>query len=257
MDPNCKKIPNIITVLHEASTMNLLAGKLERAQEIALQAINRYYPKKFIQHSNEPNLCNVKDISWLRVAINNELTDQKSNLESLKNEIIYSEDCLYFFSDDLIGQLIIAEVQKIQGKENYKLILKKLFSLLSNYLSNKVKGNNFTEHEKLTCNVIKGLACKICLRIALMQVGNKDFCSIEKMYKRALLCNKGDIETLLHFCKFLITNGKKREASKLWHTFYNEENLISPDHAQSLSLRYFLRSYTSMRDLEKIQRELE
>lgn len=251
------QIPNWLTVFHDASIANLLAGNLVEAEKIALKAVNQYLPEEYPSNFKESSSLLDKDVNWLQKTIEEELLEIDIVSKKVKNDITYSENLIYFLPENVIALLILSEVQRIQDAEEYTTTLKQLFSCFSNYLAKVIKKEDLNEREKQILCIVKALASKTCLRIANVQIQHGNTTNTEKMFKRSLSCNKGDKDVLHDYCKFLIGSGKKREASKLWCTFCSEAPAIALDSVQSLSLRYFLSSKVTNGDLEKLQKELQ
>ena len=253
------EIPGKITILHEASITNLLAGDLSKAEEFAYKAIDLYYPEEFplILKQNQSLLD--KDVDWLKRIIEIELLECDVIVEERSNEYKYSEDMLFFLPENVIALIIMSEIQKIQNSDEYVGTLKKIFHCFSAILSKlTTKTKNLIESEKIILILIKALTSKICLSITEVLILKTDNLNVDKMFKRGISCNKGDKDVLYTYCKYLIKVGNKKEAAKLWQTFRNEKSIISSlESLQSLSLRYILTSKVSTLELEELERELQ
>ncbi|KAK6620685.1 hypothetical protein RUM43_010980 [Polyplax serrata] len=251
------KIPNILTVFHDASLTNMLAGNLLRAENMALKANNQYTPHDFLENSKEEATLLEKDVDWLRKTIEEELLESDIIINVKKNDRMYNEHSIYFLSENVIAQLILAEIQKIQQSEEYTMTLKKIFSCFSCYFGGLTRKEFLTDEEKQIAQLIKALGSKTCLRIAQLQIQSGSISNVEKMLKRSLSCNKGDKDVLYCYAKFLIGEGRHREALKLWNSFSKEETTVTSNSVQSLSLRYFLTDQVSAVELEKMHKELQ
>lgn len=251
------KIPNILTVFHDASLTNMLAGNLLRAENMALKANNQYTPHDFLENSKGEATLLEKDVEWLRKTIEEELLESDIIINVKKNDRMYNEHSIYFLSENVIAQLILAEIQKIQQSEEYTMTLKKIFSCFSCYFGSLTRKEFLTDEEKQIAQLIKALGSKTCLRIAQLQIQSGSISNVEKMLKRSLSCNKGDKDVLYCYTKFLIGEGRHREALKLWNSFSTEETTVPSNSVQSLSLRYFLTDQVSAGELEKMHKELQ
>ena len=253
------EIPGKITILHEASITNLLAGDLSKAEEFANKAIDLYYPEEFPSILKQNQSLLDKDVDWLKRIIEIELLECDVIVEERSNEYKYSEDMLFFLPENVVALIIMSEIQKIQNSDEYVGTLKKIFHCFSAILSKlTTKTKNLIESEKIILILIKALTSKICLSITEVLILKNDNLNVDKMFKRGISCNKGDKDVLYTYCKYLIKVGNKKEAAKLWQTFRNEKSIISSlESLQSLSLRYILTSKVSILELEELERELQ
>lgn len=238
-------IPHLVTILHEAAAINLLTGNLTRAEDLCRQAISMYPSKeKSVHELIQTDVHGTKDIRWIRNLLQEEL--QMDVVGPEEEPVSYCEDYLSFFDEDVVGLLVLADLQRIQNSEEERITLNQALLLLSKYMARAQKKGRGSEHDAQLA-LVKALTSKTCLSIARMQSDSKTFADVDKMYKRALSCNSGDKDVLYHYGSFLLAADKQAEAEKLWRTFFEKNPIVKIEETQSLALRYLLRTQISKR----------
>lgn len=255
-DPNrILQTPDTLVILHEAAVMNLLIGDLIRSEQLCENAFEKYFPKSKKPKKTE---IHIKDVKWLQNLINEELGFSEILNEPETDDLtIFYEENVHFFHEDIIGLLILAEIQKIQENDDYKTTLTRIYSIMSVHLSKMQKRNDLTKEESHSLILIKALTAKICLKVAMFQMKTKTESEVDRTFKRALSCNQGDKDVLYHYSKFFVDTKKPNEAHKLWKSFFKKESAIAPEQCQSLALRYLLSTNVSKRELEKMECDIE
>lgn len=235
--------------------MNLLIGDLIRSQQLCQEAFETYIPKDRKPKKTE---IHIKDVKWLQNLINEELGLRETlNEPEIGDLIIFYEENLHFFNEDIIGLLIQSEIQRIQENDDYKTSLAKIYSIISAHLAKTQKKGDLSEEEKHSLVLVKALAAKVCLTVAKYQMKTKTETEVDRTFKRGLSSNPGDKDVLYHYSKYFLSKGKASDASKLWKTFFKKESILIVDQCQSLALRYLLNTNVTKRDLEKLESEIE
>lgn len=253
-------VPCRVILLHEACAMNLLCGNLSRAEELCTSAMDEYalmLRTEDGQTDAEQEPIFVKDIKWLQTLISDELGLGDILEEPEEQEVAdWFENSLHLFEEDVVGLLLLAEIQKVKEAEEYKSTLTKIHLIFSKHLS-KVQKNQ-QEKDKQVVLLVKALAAKYSLNIAKCQMSSKKAeLEVERTLKRALTCNQGDKDVLYSYANFLIGCGRKPDAAKLWASFCRKESSVAAEQCHSMALQFLLMTRVTKRQLDKLKDQVE
>jgi len=244
-------VPPLAVILHEAAAMYLLNGDLSYAEDTINRAILAYPQRNSSKPSARDATHPIKDIQWLQNVLSNDMDVLPTPLH---DHPVCNESYLSVFEEDVIGLLLLADLQRIQGVADARLTINQALLILSKYLA-KMKTQENSKNE--THTLVNALTAKTCLYIATMQSSARPFAEVDKMFRRALSTNRGDKDILYYYATFFVSHDKISDARKLWNTFFDKESIVHTDFTQSLALRYLLRNQVSYKQLASLSNKLQ